>query len=675
MKAIDLHIHTVPTLSDSKFDFSMATLIDYIENMELDIIGVTNHNIFNIEQFKQIVESVNIKVLPGIEINFEGGHLLLISENTALEDFYEKCKKVESKIKNVDDFITKNELFEIYGDLDNYLLIPHHPKKPKVPINIINELSDYIDAIEVSSIKDFLREYKENKKYVPLWFSDVRIKKNATVQKVGRTFLDIDETSLKSIKIALLHRQKVKLSINESNKLFPINNNGLQISTGLNVLMGARSSGKTHFLNDIEKYNENVKYIKQFSLIDQKEFNEKSFNSRLNNEYGNVGKNKFLDFQKLIEEIYQLDIQREQKKINDYVESLIKFATEEERRDVFSKSKLYSENSFQIKDVESLDNLINSIKNIIDNTEYYNIITKHIETQQLKQLILELANTARNICKENNLKRQANEVIIEIKQKLEIKTASNRVKDINFRDYLESKNKIEKFNHICDIVKESKIVQLEKIGKFNLVMKTGMYERVSQIKESIKTSASLLPAFKSSYSVGYNYIQELKKLDLPLTDYWQCFVKVRYDLLNEFDLSASGGERAEYNLLHEIKSSHEYDILLIDEPESSFDNIFLNKEVNCMIKDISKKMPVVLATHNNTSGLSIQPDYILYAKRESVNKEALFKIYYGNLDSKFLNAFGFKNDKISTRKVLLDSLEAGNKAYDDRRKIYELFKD
>ena len=44
MKAVDLHIHTIATRHDAKFEFSMNALKDYVESMELDIIAITNHN-------------------------------------------------------------------------------------------------------------------------------------------------------------------------------------------------------------------------------------------------------------------------------------------------------------------------------------------------------------------------------------------------------------------------------------------------------------------------------------------------------------------------------------------------------------------------------------------------------------------------------------------------------
>ena len=67
----------------------------------------------------------------------------------------------------------------------------------------------------------------------------------------------------------------------------------------------------------------------------------------------------------------------------------------------------------------------------------------------------------------------------------------------------------------------------------------------------------------------------------------------------------SGGESAEFNLLQTIEDARNYDTLLIDEPESSFDNIFLKEDVNSLLKEFSQEMPIVIVTHNSTIGGSI----------------------------------------------------------------------
>ena len=71
MKKIDLHLHTVPSLSDSHFDFSLEKLKEYVIAAEIDCIAITNHNLFDKEQFEFIASSLQITVLPGIEIDLD----------------------------------------------------------------------------------------------------------------------------------------------------------------------------------------------------------------------------------------------------------------------------------------------------------------------------------------------------------------------------------------------------------------------------------------------------------------------------------------------------------------------------------------------------------------------------------------------------------------------------
>ena len=87
MKKIDFHIHTVPSVSDSLFNFNLDKLKEYVEKLNIDCIAITNHNLFNKAQFQEICRNLSIKVFPGIEIDLEGGHLLLISENEDIDDF------------------------------------------------------------------------------------------------------------------------------------------------------------------------------------------------------------------------------------------------------------------------------------------------------------------------------------------------------------------------------------------------------------------------------------------------------------------------------------------------------------------------------------------------------------------------------------------------------------
>ena len=98
MKKVDLHIHTVATVSDHYFEFSMDTLQSYVECKELDAIAVTNHNLFDRKQYEEICEKISVPVFPGIEIDVEEGQLLLITSPDDLDDFEPRYREKIQRI-------------------------------------------------------------------------------------------------------------------------------------------------------------------------------------------------------------------------------------------------------------------------------------------------------------------------------------------------------------------------------------------------------------------------------------------------------------------------------------------------------------------------------------------------------------------------------------------------
>jgi len=68
LKEIDLHIHTVPTFSDSAFTFSIDTFKRYVTELRLDAVAVTNHDVFDGKQLRLIQSPLDAVVFPGIEI-------------------------------------------------------------------------------------------------------------------------------------------------------------------------------------------------------------------------------------------------------------------------------------------------------------------------------------------------------------------------------------------------------------------------------------------------------------------------------------------------------------------------------------------------------------------------------------------------------------------------------
>ena len=270
MKKCDLHVHTIKGVSDSAFDFSMDVLKGYVRILNIDVIAITNHNLFDYGNYMAIVKELTpTTVLPGIEVDLEGGHILLIANNDGdIMEFISKCAAVNEKIKTAQDTLTLQEFQNIFTDLSKYLLIPHYDKWPELPKPIIEAVGEYIFAGEVSSVKKFLSMQKNaEERLTPVLFSDFRFKQGVTPSDypIRQTFLEVNEVDVASLKLCLRDKTKVKLSEKDGNNLFQIFNNGQMISTGLNIMYGKRSTGKSYTMNKIhEIYGNRAKYIKQF---------------------------------------------------------------------------------------------------------------------------------------------------------------------------------------------------------------------------------------------------------------------------------------------------------------------------------------------------------------------------------------------------------------------------
>ena len=100
---------------------------------------------------------------------------------------------------------------------------------------------------------------------------------------------------------------------------------GQKLSTGLNVLIGARSSGKTHTLDEIDKTVENAKYIKQFTLVQQSEAEyEREFNSEIERRRSVFVDEYLAGLKRVLDEVMNVDLSARDTEVEKYIETLLK---------------------------------------------------------------------------------------------------------------------------------------------------------------------------------------------------------------------------------------------------------------------------------------------------------------------------------------------------------------
>ena len=679
MKRCDLHIHTVPSLSDRAFTYDKEVLIDYATKTRLDVIAITNHNLFDFHQFVDIKNSLpNVVVLPGIEVDLEKGHILVIANNddASLFDFNARCEEVKNQIHTKEDYISFDTFLRIFPDLNRYLLIPHYDKSPKLPQEIIDKLERNVVAGEVSSVKKFrymAREGLEN--LSPLYFSDFRVEQGVAQSDypVSHTYIDVDSVDVSTLKLSLMDKTKVSLTSENGTQLFQVFPDGQMLSTGLNIMYGKRSTGKTHTLNTIAKrYGDKVKYIKQFELLNTGKTDSDQFESDLKIRQERSAENYLQEFSSSVSDMLETSsFADDEAKLQKYIDAVIQYAHQSDINDVYSKSLLFNESEINEQNNDEIKKIVDAVSVLLETQLYKPIVERYISIDSLKALLKELIETYRIGVMENNYYKEVNNMIRMVKESLQLKSAAPRIPNIDLYQYFINKKKREIFAKVALAVKGERIISTEKAGQFTICVSSRPFTNATDLKTVLPRQISLVAPF-SKYNDPIQYLEALKTAGVESDRIYKLFAAIDYKILNSSGLPVSGGERSEFNFLQKIKDAILCDILLIDEPESSFDNIFLMKEVNKFIKEMSDIMPVVISTHNNTIGGSIKPDYILYTEKKIEADGPHFSIYSGYPGAKMLS--DVHGNKIKNYEITLNSLEAGELAYSERRGIYETLK-
>lgn len=677
MKKVDLHIHTISTVKDRSFTFDINVLEDYVQSQKIDVIAITNHNVFDRYQYEQINDKLtNTIVLPGIEIDIDGGHALFIadSDKQSLDAFEAICNQIAPLVKSQDNTIPFDQVQALFHCFDDYLVIPHYDKEPKLPDETISKFGANIFAGEVCSVKKFAYALKNPHSLVPVLFSDFRVETllYGEVYPNRQTYIDINDVTVNSLKLCLRDKTKVGLAPTDGHNLFQWSTSGLCLSTGLNIILGKRSSGKTHTLNRISKhFGDKALYIRQFSLLNTKDPNSiEQFEQEDKIKQSKIASDYLQPFKSVVDNISQVPTKEaDMYMLDQYMKALVKFANEQHLNDVYSKTQMFNTFTYSLFETNELKSLIDSVELLIKNEKYKKEVESFLDKKMLKGLFCKLVEMYRSLNLSNKLLQDVNATLNTIKTNLQMQSTATRIPDLDLYGILMNDCKRIKFNEVVHELKTSRQINYRDVGHFRISTTTRPYNNATDMKQG--SQVSLVEAFKS-YDSPFDFIQKLKETAVESTSYYKYFVKVEYKILNSLGTVASGGERTEFNFLSKVKDAMMYDILIIDEPESSFDNIFLKDEVNSLIKEMSMNMPVIVSTHNSTIGGSINPDYIIYTEKSIEHGEVVYNVYEGRPESKLLRTPS--GDSIENYEITMNSLEAGETAYNNRKQGYDLLK-
>lgn len=492
---IDLHIHSA--LSSYKEDNdnilkcnidNISVLLDRLEENEINLFSITDHNRFDFELYKAIKKTIKEKeykyvknILPGIEfdVQLEEGkracHIITIF-NDEIENLTKISGILEKRLLNTkEQYYTLKQFEDILYDIGlSTILIAHQKTGLKKNDYTTRSLSEgtscpeqwistgYISALEYRQtrvqgmIKKNLKEI--NKKMATITGSDCHNwelypnkdekTKNEYITKVkclptfkGLVFAftspdtRFDRTSF----------QKNDKYIDKIN----INGKDIKLSRGINAIIGDNASGKTYLLEklarkDKTKYN-NLNKLNAINIeyVGEPELTHIEQNQIINDvREGKLFKDN-TEFYKEIstKEQFAGKINTVKKQLKEYIEKNIKIEEEKEKLrgliipiqkrikqkryyPIMNKDIYISENINENR-LKSISDIYNNLENEVQlNQEYYELIG--IDMKEILKQISEIVELIREKTRNVNRKNKIKNIIINTMDNMKIKIAKQK---------------------------------------------------------------------------------------------------------------------------------------------------------------------------------------------------------------------------------------------------------
>lgn len=710
---IDFHCHTLKTKNDES-ETRNVTLDLFKEKIllsEVKIIAITNHNLFDKEQYILFKENVKdtCQVWPGIELDVIGasgkkGHLILISNPEDVELFSQKMNELLND-STPDDFEIKvNELYEKVKDL-NLVYVVHCFKKKELSLDdieafeniMINKKRLFKEPSSLTSIT-VLQSNKHRvvvgtdvidwNKYEKYNFGEFKfeIKDFASFIKI----IEKDLTFLKDLVEEELS-EKVKVYGKNNTKEFPFD---IPIYNDVNVIFGDKGSGKSEILESLKEYytlekneepvyytgGDKEKWYSNLIRVNSTEYDIKNIPTVNNNE---TELNQIANF-----------IDTTPTNIKNYIEYFKKQSKKASKDKMkcllINKRHLYNEEKYNNKygEYKKVTNFLN---------EYKNLNAKELLTTEENETMLNLLTKLSTASYEDALNEWYNQkaeyLVDDFATKIPIYVSENIGEptppaETGFASFAKNRLKIRKnAEKILKELNEDVNNTDEYIGNLGSKGKVYLSTNYSFINSSNKSTidhntlnhnkgdlqpfVANLENIKSSYA-SHNIpkiIQEIKVLYDKGIKSMADFISIKKDFtINSVSYKPSKGEKSILALQHELLSQKEKNVFLVDEPDLSLGSTYINEVIVPLFKDLSRAQKIlVVATHDANVAVRTRPlNSIL-----KITDNNCYKTYIGNMFTDKLVNIENEEDILSWKEQSIKYLEGGIEAFSERGDLYE----
>lgn len=702
---IDLHCHTKATKSGDGEGRNVTPSLfkEKIENSDVKIVAITNHNLFDLDQYYELSKEVETfcHVWPGVEIDIkENGsnrwHLIVVSNPKEVEKFSTITKKL-FKGDDIDSCsYTLDYVVDMFKELDVIYIAHVRGKEPSASENDCKKLEELVGNSyrvfkETSSEKSMGilanfhfnvligSDVKDWKYYEKSTFSELKLPIESFEQFC--LLAKRDETVVETL---LNKKQPKTLTAHPYTDVdIPIT-----IYEDMNVIFGQKGTGKTEIINSL--YNEmstsGFKCAKYYGV----ESDEK-FSSMLNIKDMVADSAKFsID-----------DCSKSIKIIKEWIDesptlfaNYTKWKQTEGNNANKMRMKITRATQVSLKERDGytvhecdMHRITNVVKDI-DTIKLEQYLTKE-EAIELHLLIEKLNCSIRgqrceDLIDENSI-QLINFTINDIKSHADKSTNSvSKPTTVGLINFVEKRIELNAaLNSILRSLDVDEIDEFEKIGfldekgdmfidrKYRMLCERSRTNEFSvgiQILRKIKNELNYLHDHILDENIVEN-LQALKEnLEEKNIDSINAFIGCSKEVVNNNGetYKPSTGEKS--MLILQKVLAEEADAYFLDEPELGMGNSYVDSIIRPKLVELSRRYKyVVVATHNANIAVRTLPYTSIYRTHSNGN----YSTFVGNLFSNKLKNVDDDSLILNWVEESLKSLEGGREAFYERKDVYE----
>jgi len=703
---IDLHCHTKATKQGDNRGRNVSSSIfkSKIEEAGVSIVGITNHNHFDNDQYLELKDAVEetTQVWPGVELDIAGidddYHMLLIASPLGADSFRQKLETLFDGAAPDDFNCTFENVWALFGQEDA-IFIPHcHSKRPCVSERDI----EYIQGL----VNDDWRVFYEPSSLttVGIWAnhgrnmilgSDVCDWNEYESSKFSTLRLPVD--SFEQFCLLAQRDQGVIQTLLDQKSSRSITvyphadiNVDIPVYEDINVIFGQKGTGKSEILKSLKLYCEErnqslVYYAGGEKILAFDKLLETAEMDRDTSLFGRENCSKEISYVCKWSDEAPTAI----KKYLDW--GLTRGNNRKRERFKIAEGRNISEydnNAYLTArgDYKIIEDFTESVR-----ARNFSTYLDREENSKLEELLGKMATNAHELVLGEYFEWKAielaNKGLATIKQSADKKSnTQSRPGSTGFqalaRERVKLAKALSKINQSIssnEHTEDEYLGTLEDKGELRIVSKyrylcassqtaefDGGIRALRKASDKLQTAVDMVFTAENPTSLQ-NFIEELKSAGVTDTSSFVGLSKFIILADSKEVYEPSDGEKGV--LLLEKQLLENADWYLIDEPELGMSNLYINSVIRPRLQDLAKaRKTVVVVTHNANLAVRTLPYSSVY--REHVCGTD-FRTFIGNPFTNDLVDCSDDSNRKSWAACSMTTLEGGREAFYCRKEIYE----